>query len=147
MSKEKFSAENGFVPGVVVEIVFNRNVAHFGPGKAYLFRFKGYSEYEIVILEENNGNELQPYPGEINSIRILSGPFSVWQCSPPQAETHHRALSEDMFSAQNRSSWFGQLDDLTDETVNDLQEKGIITNKSFCITHRPWWAINNPQKS
>lgn len=127
-NKEKFSPVYGFEPGVVVEVTFSRNVANFGPDKPYIFRFKGYSEYEIVILEENNGNELQPYPGEIDSIRILSGPWSSWNFAPDNANWIEFGNGHSI----PIMAWVW--------TESELKSRKDRVIDSLIYLPRPWWA-------
>lgn len=126
---QKYSSEFGFDPGVVLEVVLGQNVAHFGPDKPYVFRFKGYSEYEIVILEENGGNELQPYPTEIKSIRLLSWPWAVWQGAP--SGTVGVSIDDD----ERCPIFFFQTNDYFKEAVQDPRYKKQL------FMPAPWWWL------
>jgi hypothetical protein len=136
LTPEMFTAREGFEPGVVIEIAFNRNVAYFDPDKLYIFRFNRVSIYGIVVVTENNGTELQPYTTEIKSLSILTGSHRHWSWAPNDAV----GLVEDP-------------DDMVPLRFYDLAAEFkydrlrlLGSEHKYVFTARPWWSTFGKDK-
>lgn len=157
-NEEKFRPEWGFEAGVVVEVTSNDNLKVVGfyrellPGiveepSLQFIRDEAPPMLSLCTFDPSDLSKEKDYfrafrqsiPADhIKSIRILSGPFSVWaDYIPGWAESHHQFIQNDRRVSQ---SWWGLLELLTLEAAVELGAKGIVENGSYIITRRPWWA-------
>jgi hypothetical protein len=112
---DKYTAQFGFSPGVVVEIDTPRQYIYLG-------RFLGVNETGFLL--ETTYDTLDIAFTEIKSIRILTGPFAIWQFAKDWAK--FAVLSE-------RTGCF------------DFYEHKPTTSQE--IMRRPWWCSKKETKN
>lgn len=81
---QKYSPVYGFEPGVVVEVIDVKNVKYTGYFTQLMLP-DALSAYHRFQLDNGAFNVFSFMVKDIKSIRLLSGPWSVWQFAPADA--------------------------------------------------------------
>jgi len=131
---EKFSPAWGFEAGVVVEVADHKDrptVGHFvSAGNRYFNHPEG--KHDFIVLDTFKG--WQDFRvAEIKSLRILSGPWAVWQFAPKGAigaELEDNSPCPIMFF--NSSEKYQALKDHTET--------------GFVYLDAPWWWLEGQKQ-
>lgn len=120
-NSEKFSPEWGFTPGVVVEL----NTNHF---KNIIGTIKEIADGSICVAHRDDMTSWYDLY-RIKSVRILSGPWAVWQFAPP-GSVGCNIVAYDIV-------WF---------TSNDAAMERKWGEGSQGYMPRPWWTMGKEDR-
>lgn len=127
-NEQKYTPASGFEPGVVVEVIDVKNVKYTGYFTQLMLP-DALSAYHRFQLDNGAFNVFSFMVKDIKSIRILSGPWAVWQFAPARA-----VGVEIQTQAQSPITWF------IEEDVYEYVSADGDTD-AYKYLPAPWWWL------
>lgn len=126
---QKYSPVYGFEPGVVVEVIGVKNVKYTGYFTQLMLP-DTLSAYHRFQLDNGAFNVFGFMVKDIKSIRILSGPWAVWQFAPKGAVGVVHDLQANFILFYNHG-----------DTDFDAHVKKHMGLNRYTYLPAPWWWL------